>query len=97
MIRRPPRSTRTDTLSPYTTLYRSKPSTKPTGGDIGIVISKLYGGSLGYMTNVSITNDVGGHSPLPEGRYMLRITMAWDDYETGRLLERKSTRLNSRH
>src|SRR3546814_15399729 len=25
MIRRPPRSTRTDTLSPYTTLFRSKP------------------------------------------------------------------------
>src|SRR3546814_6080039 len=25
MIRRPPRSTRTDTLSPYTTLFRSSP------------------------------------------------------------------------
>src|SRR3546814_11751806 len=29
MIRRPPRSTRTDTLFPYTTLFRSLP---PTGG-----------------------------------------------------------------
>src|SRR3546814_5830823 len=28
MIRRPPRSTRTDTLFPYTTLFRSKPVTK---------------------------------------------------------------------
>src|SRR3546814_5468990 len=27
MIRRPPRSTRTDTLCPYTTLFRSSPST----------------------------------------------------------------------
>src|SRR3546814_19135413 len=27
MIRRPPRSTRTDTLFPYTTLFRSKPMT----------------------------------------------------------------------
>src|SRR3546814_16168836 len=27
MIRRPPRSTRTDTLFPYTTLFRSRPST----------------------------------------------------------------------
>src|SRR3546814_14495061 len=27
MIRRPPRSTRTDTLVPYTTLFRSKPKT----------------------------------------------------------------------
>src|SRR3546814_8379833 len=29
MIRRPPRSTRTDTLFPYTTLFRSSPSTSP--------------------------------------------------------------------
>src|SRR3546814_251619 len=38
MIRRPPRSTRTDTLFPYTTLFRSRcggrrpPLNKPTGG-----------------------------------------------------------------
>src|SRR3546814_5823550 len=31
MIRRPPRSTRTDTLFPYTTLFRSDPP--PRGGD----------------------------------------------------------------
>src|SRR3546814_3094464 len=29
MIRRPPRSTRTDTLFPYTTLFRSRRSTMP--------------------------------------------------------------------
>src|SRR3546814_21002197 len=29
MIRRPPRSTRTDTLFPYTTLFRSLPALKP--------------------------------------------------------------------
>src|SRR3546814_9395129 len=29
MIRRPPRSTRTDTLFPYTTLFRSKPAPAP--------------------------------------------------------------------
>src|SRR3546814_17137078 len=28
MIRRPPRSTRTDTLFPYTTLFRSEPATR---------------------------------------------------------------------
>src|SRR3546814_17967441 len=32
MIRRPPRSTRTDTLFPYTTLFRSRPRCPP---DIG--------------------------------------------------------------
>src|SRR3546814_14492887 len=29
MIRRPPRSTRTDTLFPYTTLFRSRPRAPP--------------------------------------------------------------------
>src|SRR3546814_11076074 len=32
MIRRPPRSTRTDTLFPYTTLFRSRASTNRSGG-----------------------------------------------------------------
>src|SRR3546814_7650921 len=31
MIRRPPRSTRTDTLFPYTTLFRSRPDVAPNG------------------------------------------------------------------
>src|SRR3546814_8747856 len=31
MIRRPPRSTRTDTLFPYTTLFRSRGRTSPCG------------------------------------------------------------------
>src|SRR3546814_3761475 len=34
MIRRPPRSTRTDTLFPYTTLFRSE--VHPAAGDVGI-------------------------------------------------------------
>src|SRR3546814_2186001 len=32
MIRRPPRSTRTDTLFPYTTLFRSQEAPPPSGG-----------------------------------------------------------------
>src|SRR3546814_10418484 len=32
MIRRPPRSTRTDTLFPYTTLFRSRPHPDGAGG-----------------------------------------------------------------
>src|SRR3546814_3361495 len=32
MIRRPPRSTRTDTLFPYTTLFRSPPRRRPAAG-----------------------------------------------------------------
>src|SRR3546814_5455338 len=42
MIRRPPRSTRTDTLFPYTTLFRSRPS----NGGSGRSKKKEPGGSL---------------------------------------------------
>src|SRR3546814_2966563 len=36
MIRRPPRSTRTDTLFPYTTLFRSPRTTRPKGRPGGL-------------------------------------------------------------
>src|SRR3546814_16079381 len=42
MIRRPPRSTRTDTLFPYTTLFRSH-GTQAKTQDLS---AKLYGGSI---------------------------------------------------
>src|SRR3546814_8428394 len=35
MIRRPPRSTRTDPLFPYTTLFRSEADADPAGAEIG--------------------------------------------------------------
>src|SRR3546814_16435489 len=35
MIRRPPRSTRTDTLFPYTTLFRSRPAPQPLDALLG--------------------------------------------------------------
>src|SRR3546814_961552 len=41
MIRRPPRSTRTDTLFPYTTLFRSKWS--PSGQQLAFLVSDYYG------------------------------------------------------
>src|SRR3546814_5400881 len=49
MIRRPPRSTRTDTLFPYTTLFRSgrrmtTPLSSPPGGDRIAVIGPGYVG-----------------------------------------------------
>src|SRR3546814_2465240 len=36
MIRRPPRSTRTDTLCPYTTLFRSRRANRPATGRAGL-------------------------------------------------------------
>src|SRR3546814_12492843 len=46
MIRRPPRSTRTDTLFPYTTLFRSR-SYKSGGGES---VTGLVQGLLGHFT-----------------------------------------------
>src|SRR3546814_8519200 len=38
MIRRPPRSTRTDTLFPYTTLFRSAFNIASSGADVAVLI-----------------------------------------------------------
>src|SRR3546814_5584538 len=40
MIRRPPRSTRTDTLFPYTTLFRSVPCLKAESGNGGVAYTR---------------------------------------------------------
>src|SRR3546814_14254187 len=61
MIRRPPRSTRTDTLFPYTTLFRSplrthrrqslcSPSFQPTGKDISQCLEKIPGFNISRAT-----------------------------------------------
>src|SRR3546814_13427958 len=63
MIRRPPRSTRTDTLFPYTTLFRSRRLV-----DIsGIADFEVHrpGGNVG---NAVLTPLLGGHrAPAPVG------------------------------
>src|SRR3546814_10082659 len=56
MIRRPPRSTRTDTLFPYTTLFRSRGSHRPpepgqtarNGGDQAFDASRQRAQRFGY-------------------------------------------------
>src|SRR3546814_20075875 len=47
MIRRPPRSTRTDTLFPYTTLFRSQPARGSGPGDQRQVDGRPAGGNGG--------------------------------------------------
>src|SRR3546814_7164324 len=61
MIRRPPRSTRTDTLFPYTTLFRSA-----VGGDHDIprLQPTLRGGEAVVL---AVARD-GGHRALPDDR-----------------------------
>src|SRR3546814_2838653 len=58
MIRRPPRSTRTDTLFPYTTLFRSEENSEKRGESIEIV--KLYRTCLERLLLLKISiYDVG--------------------------------------
>src|SRR3546814_15860605 len=99
MIRRPPRSTRIDTLCPYTTLFRSTAS-----GAIWL--------NANEAAYANVADDAGGlrryPSPQPDA---LRCALA-DLYDCaperlliGRgsdeaidlLVDRKSTRLNSSH
>src|SRR3546814_5521417 len=47
MIRRPPRSTRTDTLFPYTTLFRSETG-KPRSAKEIAALEQLIKGAVGY-------------------------------------------------
>src|SRR3546814_9434370 len=65
MIRRPPRSTRTDTLFPYTTLFRSKNSGPSGSNDTAFVTNVLginpntYTTSLNENRNVAVFGQVG--------------------------------------
>src|SRR3546814_1429269 len=59
MIRRPPRSTRTDTLFPYTTLFRSRSSSAFTAS---LVSGSIFGLVLRGIVVLSQCRDVrGGH------------------------------------
>src|SRR3546814_3661513 len=76
MILRPPRSTRTDTLFPYTTLFRSlegplvvDPLLELGGGD-ALVVEQVVAGSavgghaLGGEIEAGLVNQVAGHEDL---------------------------------
>src|SRR3546814_146032 len=60
MIRRPPRSTRTDTLFPYTTLFRSTAEGKLLGGNLtvltGIAGSRYY---PAFTDSILFLEDIG--------------------------------------
>src|SRR3546814_11286676 len=99
MIRRPPRSTRTDTLFPYTTLFRSN-----TG--------KLLDDKAGYEVMKKVASDENRHhlfyrdmvtaaleiDPSEMVRAIERQVRTFEMPGTGIIgLDRKSTRLNSSH
>src|SRR3546814_10875740 len=107
MIRRPPRSTRTDTLFPYTTLFRSL-----VRGDAGeaLVMAQIEVGLRPVVGDVDLAVLIGRHRARIDVE--IRIELANPHAITGCLQqrrkarrhqtlaergERKSTRLNSSH
>src|SRR3546814_20787033 len=77
MFRRPPRSTRTDTLCPYTTLFRSAP-------EVGALhpVAALPRGSkparkLDYQTRLCVDNAPELIRPTPIQRRILEKARRW--------------------
>src|SRR3546814_6852394 len=82
MIRRPPRSTRTDTLFPYTTLFRSSPSGAKSMSSIEERVKKIVVEQLGVKeeevtTSASFVDDLGrSEEHTSELRSLMRISYA---------------------
>src|SRR3546814_1739195 len=74
MLRRPPRATRTDTLFPYTTLFRS-------GGVVLLVDTPTKAQSLGLSAFDAIKTDIL-YAELPPGE-QLRLRVLCDRYGCG--------------
>src|SRR3546814_3420559 len=110
MIRRPPRSTRTDTLFPYTTLFRSGPRPH------AVAHNELYRKQIkGYMLRHKVRPGITGWAQVNGFRgetetldkmesriaydldYLRRWSLLLDLWIIARTIkvDRKSTRLNS--
>src|SRR3546814_11104571 len=92
MIRRPPRSTRTDTLFPYTTLFRS-------GGDDVVADTAVVGArtemELLVVAEATLQPHAGELDRLRIGEALRQRHRGGADARLA--LDRKSTRLNSSH
>src|SRR3546814_15599954 len=97
MIRRPPRSTRTDTLFPYTTLFRSQSRRGNRLFELGLGdVALAFSAASSKTDQIRIAELVAAHGR--EGfaaAWLQNRSLAW----AAELLppDRKSTRLNSSH
>src|SRR3546814_11533792 len=89
MIRRPPRSTRTDTLFPYTTLFRSRPGERRDGAPPGAART-LAAGPAGLAR-------LCGRGRADRPRLAAHPAVECAATAIGAERDRKSTRLNSSH
>src|SRR3546814_7633418 len=103
MIRRPPRSTRTDTLFPYPTLFRSlvevEPAAVSAAGREGVLVgfAGARGGEEGYEEREQQRNGAAKHGDLSStgrgGRTVPRRDRCAGRFDV--MEDRKSTRMNS--
>src|SRR3546814_11606589 len=101
MIRRPPRSTRTDTLFPYTTLFRSERIVEERGRQIEMQPRAVAGLAVGIdraamphrLQRIDRRlDDAPRRAPVGRGD---EADAARVGFELGAVQDRKSTRLNS--
>src|SRR3546814_14615547 len=80
MIRRPPRSTRTDTLFPYTTLFRSiePPADARSGSEAGYSI---------FCTDVQQNECVSGDDRQPQSQRNDRAAPDGDDHRASEIYD----------
>src|SRR3546814_4104969 len=77
MIRRPPRSTRTDTLFPYTTLFRSThPSAPPRIWAINLTNDADRSACIFYICDLKIKGRVRSEEHTSELQSLMRISYA---------------------
>src|SRR3546814_7759267 len=106
MIRRPPRSTRTDTLFPYTTLFRSPTGSKTAGGHpplpegaAALVTKALKPGR--DIARLAVGHRHRRHSAFRHQRRRVAHEVGEERQMIGKTArdqgDRKSTRLNSSH
>src|SRR3546814_5625871 len=94
MIRRPPRSTRTDTLFPYTTRVRSRGggSVETVQDDLDARLSGCYYSEDGYSTAA------GGTEDDPQGAEGVHLDLGYDAATALRLIaDLKVTQINQHY
>src|SRR3546814_14142617 len=74
MIRRPPRSTRTDTLFPYTTLFRSRLFQRRIGLDA------LCGGALGFTCALLVILLLGARLMATGSELLSAVQLPWTSW-----------------
>src|SRR3546814_8223439 len=101
MIRRPPRSTRTDTLFPYTTLFRSQAEALgrlPGLADWCVAVQRRLGRTTEQQVQATGEDDHRQHLVQPLGGQVMGDDGAGEGTDQrANEGDRKSTRLNSSH